>query len=296
MKKCQKKNSPKHLIEFGWFHHPKVVKLTWLIFFCSVVSSPRLAASDEALQGCSPKAIQNPNGPGVALSFQKVKWRFPPYGCCQKYGKTPQIIHFNRVWNHSKPSILGYPYFWKHPYCWWFRNPVNSPVEGQVVLLPLFTTGLIDTRWLAGFLPSTAFWGVLVVGHKTGLVEIFDDIRVLFSKKYVKNIHCFLNHILTRPWISRHLLPASVCERRPCMQDPCCTSAGCRSRYNWTDRDRPNDLYLHRNPGNFWILILGMFCTTTIIRYYISRCTIYIVINITLWLVYCIQSFLIQSI
>ena len=27
----------------------------------------------------------------------------------------PQIIHFSRVF-HYKPSILGYPYFWKHPY------------------------------------------------------------------------------------------------------------------------------------------------------------------------------------
>ena len=27
----------------------------------------------------------------------------------------PQIIHFNRVF-HYKPSILGYPYCWKHPY------------------------------------------------------------------------------------------------------------------------------------------------------------------------------------
>ena len=26
---------------------------------------------------------------------------------------TPQIIHFNRVF-HYKPSILGYPYVWKH--------------------------------------------------------------------------------------------------------------------------------------------------------------------------------------
>ena len=25
------------------------------------------------------------------------------------------MIHFNRVF-HYKPSILGYPYFWKHPY------------------------------------------------------------------------------------------------------------------------------------------------------------------------------------
>ncbi len=28
---------------------------------------------------------------------------------------SPQIMHFNRV-SHYKPSILGYPYFWKHPY------------------------------------------------------------------------------------------------------------------------------------------------------------------------------------
>ena len=32
-----------------------------------------------------------------------------------KNSGTPQIIHFNRVFQY-KPSILGYPYFWKHPY------------------------------------------------------------------------------------------------------------------------------------------------------------------------------------
>ena len=33
-------------------------------------------------------------------------------------GKTPQIIHFNRVFPY-KPSILGvFLYFWKHPYLW----------------------------------------------------------------------------------------------------------------------------------------------------------------------------------
>ena len=36
-------------------------------------------------------------------------WGFP------KIVGFPQIIHFNRVF-HIKPSILGYPYFWKHPY------------------------------------------------------------------------------------------------------------------------------------------------------------------------------------
>ena len=28
---------------------------------------------------------------------------------------TPESSHFNRVF-HYKPYILGYPYFWKHPY------------------------------------------------------------------------------------------------------------------------------------------------------------------------------------
>ena len=35
-------------------------------------------------------------------------------GVSENSGFSPQIIHFNRVF-HYKPSILGYPYFWKHP-------------------------------------------------------------------------------------------------------------------------------------------------------------------------------------
>ena len=41
--------------------------------------------------------------PGLVCVFPKIM--VPP----------PQIIHFNRVF-HYKPSILGYPYFWKHPF------------------------------------------------------------------------------------------------------------------------------------------------------------------------------------
>ena len=47
-------------------------------------------------------------------------------GCFQKIG-IPQIIHFNRVF-HYKPTILGYPYFWKHPlfveFLLWERDSV----------------------------------------------------------------------------------------------------------------------------------------------------------------------------
>ena len=36
------------------------------------------------------------------------------FGCFQKLWY-PQIIHLIKVF-HYKPSILGYPYFWKHPF------------------------------------------------------------------------------------------------------------------------------------------------------------------------------------
>ena len=43
-------------------------------------------------------------------------------------GVSPQIIHFNRIF-HYKPSILGYPYFWKQPYLQRFNNFTSSSIE-----------------------------------------------------------------------------------------------------------------------------------------------------------------------
>ncbi len=40
--------------------------------------------------------------------YPKSIWVFPKIA-------VPPIIHFNRVF-YYKPSILGYPYFWKHPF------------------------------------------------------------------------------------------------------------------------------------------------------------------------------------
>ena len=57
------------------------------------------------------------------------KWVFPKKGY-------PQIIHFNRVF-HYKPSILGYPYFWKHP---------NFPPRQEVLC---FLLVMLSCRWLA---------------------------------------------------------------------------------------------------------------------------------------------------
>ena len=53
-------------------------------------------------------------------------------------GIYPQIIHFNRVF-HYKPSILGYPYFWKHPprivfsiFPPWFNSCNSHPLSGLI--------------------------------------------------------------------------------------------------------------------------------------------------------------------
>ena len=63
------------------------------------------------------------------------------YRCFQNRGGfTPQIIHFNRVWNHYKSSILGaHPYFWvdthieidKCPFSLTIWKHFNSPSRGH---------------------------------------------------------------------------------------------------------------------------------------------------------------------
>ena len=55
-------------------------------------------------------------------------WVFPKIGL-------PQIINSNRV-VPSKPSILGYPYFWKYPYDWRFVcNSIRLISWGDVCLM-----------------------------------------------------------------------------------------------------------------------------------------------------------------
>ena len=41
-------------------------------------------------------------------------------------GGPPKSSHFNRVF-HYKPSILGYPYFWKHPFVQWLFWVLRRP-------------------------------------------------------------------------------------------------------------------------------------------------------------------------
>ena len=64
----------------------------------------------------------------------------------------PQIIHFNRVF-HYKPSILGYPYFWKHPSRsgWWFQICfIFTPNLGEMIHfdLRIFFKKRVETKWV----------------------------------------------------------------------------------------------------------------------------------------------------
>ena len=74
----------------------------------------------------------------------------------KKSGFSPQIIHFNRVF-HYKPSILRYPYFWKHP------NPVSGIADFKVPRRPLIFFG-------KGLLLGAGSWNV--VGGTTLMAEI----------------------------------------------------------------------------------------------------------------------------
>ena len=68
--------------------------------------------------------ILAPEGHELVTGFS---WEIPTNGGFLKWWY-PQIIHLNRVF-HFQPSILGYPYFWKHPNQQIFKNQKWSPAQ-----------------------------------------------------------------------------------------------------------------------------------------------------------------------
>ena len=70
---------------------------------------------------------------GLCRAFEEILesaiFYLQKMGVSRNRGFSPQIIHFNRVF-HYKPSILGYPYFWKHPR-WLVRK------TGSISVIPL---------------------------------------------------------------------------------------------------------------------------------------------------------------
>ena len=65
---------------------------------------------------------------------------FSWYGCFRKWWY-PQIIQFNRVF-HYKPSILGYHFFWKHPYMYTYSILDIGEQDTEHKALPAKPQGL----------------------------------------------------------------------------------------------------------------------------------------------------------
>ena len=82
---------------------------------------------------------------GFKKRWVEYIWMFPKI-----VGFPPKIIHFNRVF-HYKPSILGYPYFWKHPFC-----PDEWMVNDNVffVLCAIPFDPLSSILWIINFTPK----------------------------------------------------------------------------------------------------------------------------------------------
>ena len=75
-------------------------------------------------------------------------------------GQTSLTFHQNG-WGDQPAEIGRYNLQPPNPYCWWFRNPVNSPVD--MVNLPLFTTGFknMSGGWEWDFLNHQQYHGNL---------------------------------------------------------------------------------------------------------------------------------------
>ncbi len=79
------------------------------------------------------------------------------YGCFQK-SWYPQIIHFNRDF-HYKPSILGCPYFWKHPYMYHMSYDICIYSYSILNRFKLVLRMYMDTYILYIFLPYLPLLG-----------------------------------------------------------------------------------------------------------------------------------------
>ena len=88
----------------------------------------------------------------------------------------PQIIHFNVVFQY-KPSILGYPYFWKHPYfvhLYHLLGGLGQKTGRSMGLeyLPTFTrffsgfhAGKFPVPWILGDLDCSKRWETPAPNH-----------------------------------------------------------------------------------------------------------------------------------
>ena len=86
---------------------------------------------------------------------------------------------------HYKPSILGYPYFWKHPY-----------VSGQ---MKEYFTNLIPWNKVSHFPSSVTFWGEVVWGREVAIIwpNVWKWSGCLFCQQIILGDYYYCNYITT---------------------------------------------------------------------------------------------------
>ena len=110
-------------------------------------------------------------------------------------GFSLQILHFDKVF-HYKPSILGYPYFWKHPYhvCICSRVMEESPLRGKVDNHPWKKWPDTLIWWIGMLTPSLYLW----VGRLT---------YISWGALNSVNLGCKLGHTKRRTEFSNNVRP-----------------------------------------------------------------------------------------
>jgi len=107
-----------------------------------------------------------------------------------KNNGTPQISHFYRVF-HYKPSILGYPYFWKHPYtatCFYF--PLN-----RFFLRPgVWRTCCRNSEFWRRFVAET-------IWRKKQVSQAFWRMKEWTNEGFTASIFAKSSYLVIYPWI-----------------------------------------------------------------------------------------------
>ena len=132
---------------------------------------------------------------------------------------TPKSSHSNRVF-YYKPSILGFPYFWKHPYKCIFKvgyrcriNPLNTgfsldALKILILEVILFNHYPLINGWCAqGISPISptvdvfpaSFWQIPAYMFEHGIFETSDNEKINLKKNNQQYLGKLLFTIIPKP-------------------------------------------------------------------------------------------------
>ena len=134
----------KHMLFPGHFQRLRCIRRIRFCWFRGLLS-------DTALKDCLANLLEN------TFSWMILRWKrsdldYRNMDVSENSGFSSQIIHFNRVF-HYKPSILGYPRFWKHPYEYGLLPELlleEILLQLRLAVYPRYLQGFIRVGWLFG--------------------------------------------------------------------------------------------------------------------------------------------------